>query len=435
LTAAQKLKRIDAATSRLDSAIAARNTDRSDSASGRSGTWLPNGDPQTHYPTEVILEKGSSITPLEVEWIWSYWLAAGKVHLLGGAPGQGKTTLALALMATLTCGGRWPDGSKSSTGNVVMWSGEDDPADTLIPRLMAMGANRDRVYIVKGSKRGDEAVPFDPARDMAALAEAVRKVGDVRLIVVDPIVSAVPGDSHKNAEVRRGLQPLVDLAAEMRAAVLGITHLSKGTAGRDPTERITGSIAFTAVVRVVLLAAKIRGDDGSDKRILVRSKSNIGPDEGGFEYSIDQIEAAPGIVASRVLWGAAVDGTARQLLAEAEAEAGVEAESATSAKTVAADFLRQLLTAPTPSETVKAEAKSAGLSFATVRRASDELGVHKRKGTGSLGSAWYWSLPEVAQGAQPLNGEQVEHLRPNLSNLGASSGADEGAGLPDEEVL
>jgi putative DNA primase/helicase len=295
---------------------------------------------------------------------------------------------------------------------VLVWSGEDDPADTLAPRLMAMGANLDRVHFVEAARIDGELMPFDPARDMLALHAAADQVGDVRLLVVDPIVSAIAGDSHKNTEVRRGMQPLVDLASSLGAAVVGITHLSKGTAGRDPTERVTGSIAFTAVVRVVLLAAKVKGDDGRDRRILVRSKSNIGPDDGGFEYHVEQVEAAPGLETSVVTWGSAIDGTARELLAEAEQEA----EEGASAKESAEEFLRQLLICPTPTATVKAEAKDAGHSWATVRRAADALSVHRKKG--GMDTGWYWSLPEGAQKAPKVLTQNDEHLREKLSIFG-----------------
>ena len=337
----------------------------------------------------VVLIRGSDIKPEPISWLWRDWLALGKLHLLAGAPGQGKTTLALAMTATVTVGGRWPDGAPCDSGNVLIWSGEDDPADTLLPRLIGMGADCDRVFFIKAARVDGEVVPFDPSRDMVQLNAAAARIGNVKLLVVDPIVSAVSGDSHKNTEVRRAMQPLVDLASQLHAVALGITHLSKGSAGRDPTERVTGSIAFTAVVRVVLLAAKMKGNHGEDKRILVRSKSNIGPDDGGFEYHIDQTEPLPGITASVVTWGQAVNGTARDLLAEAEAEF----EEGTSAKDSAEDFLRDLLTGPTPTKTVQTEAKDAGHAWATVRRASDALGVIKKKGD----SGWYWRLPQLAQ--------------------------------------
>ena len=145
--------------------------------------------------------------------------------------------------------------------------------------------------------------------DTRTLQAAIEKIGSVSLIIIDPVSTAVAGDSHKNTEVRRGLQPLVDLATNINAALLGITHLSKGGQGSDPAQRVIGSIAFTAVARVVLVAARVQGNDGEDKRILARGKSNIGPDNGGFEYHLAQVEALPGIHASRIEWGAAVQGS------------------------------------------------------------------------------------------------------------------------------
>jgi putative DNA primase/helicase len=197
---------------------------------------------------EVSLIRGDSITPEPVNWIWGGWLAAGKFHVLAGQPGAGKTTLALAFAATITSGGCWPDGSRAEAANVLIWSGEDDPGDTLVPRLRAMGANMSRVYFVGDVRDGVDvdARSFDPARDVLALVRKAETIGDIGLLIVDPVVSAVSGDSHKNAETRRSLQPLVDLATKLHCAVLGISHFTKGTSGREPIERVTGSLAFGA---------------------------------------------------------------------------------------------------------------------------------------------------------------------------------------------
>jgi putative DNA primase/helicase len=362
----------------------------------------------------VVLTKASGIKVVPVQWLWQDWLAQGKVHLLAGAPGQGKTTIALAFAATVSTGGKWPDGRRSARGNVLIWSGEDDPADTLIPRLMAMGADLDRVHFIEAMRVDGEAVPFDPSRDMPDLEQAALAIGDVRLIVVDPIVSAVAKDGNANNDVRRGLQPMVDLGWSLSAAVLGISHLSKGTVGRDPNERVNGSVAWTAVVRVVMLAAKVKGDDGNDKRILVRSKSNIGPDKGGFEYHVEQMEAAPGIQTSAVSWGSAVDGTARELLAEAEADDDGE----TSAKESAEEFLRELLAGGlTPSKQVKADCLEAGYAWRTVRRAADTLNVVRKKG--GMDAGWYWSLPEGVQKTPKVSTQLNGHLREKLDTFGS----------------
>lgn len=359
---------------------------------------------QAAPPDCVILRNGSDLVPTPIQWLWRDWLALGKLHILAGAPGQGKTTIALAIAATVTIGGRLPDGARCDVGNVLIWSGEDDPADTLLPRLLAAGADKSRCYFVEGTRINGEVQSFDPARDMLALERQAFAIGGIRLLVVDPVVSAVAGDSHKNTEVRRALQPLVDLASRIGAAVIGISHFSKGGQGSDPASRVVGSIAFTAVARVVLVAAKVTGEDGEQRRILARGKSNIGPDSGGFEYDIAQSEPLPGIHASYIAWGKSVDGTARELLAEPEN--GDQSDK--SALDAACDFLRDVLAdGLTPVKGVETEANNAGISKATLRRAKDKLGVLPRKGA----EGWYWRLPvQGAQGAQRLDVEHVEHV-------------------------
>lgn len=382
-------------------------------------------------PPSVVLVNGADLTPEPVRWLWPHWLALGKLHILAGAPGQGKTTIALGMAATLSIGGRWPDGSRCAPANVLIWSGEDDPADTLLPRLIASGADRSRCYFVSGTRINGEVEAFDPARDMAALEEQALAIGGIKLLIVDPVVSAVAGDSHKNTEVRRALQPLVDLGSRLDAAVLGISHFSKGGAGSDPASRVVGSIAFTAVARVVLVAAKVQaeGDDKSqDRRILARGKSNIGPDDGGFEYAIEQAEPLPGIHASFVTWGKSVAGSARELLAEPnDQESSGDGKSAVGA--ASAFLLEALAVGLTPSKTVQAEAKDAGVSWASCKRAADNLGVVKRKGDGGL---WYWKLPnlltQVAQDAQHSNVEKVEQVD-------EQHGRDEVPITPDVEVF
>ena len=376
---------------------------------------LKNRPAALPLPDGVVLTCGSDLTPEQVRWLWQYWLALGKFHILAGAPGQGKTTIAMAVAATVTIGGRWPDGTRCEAGNVLIWSGEDDPADTLLPRLLVAGADRAKCFFISGSRIAGEVRPFDPAIDMVRLLAAVKQIGGIKLLVVDPVVSAVTGDSHKNTEVRRALQPLVDLAAACECALLGITHFSKGGQGSNPSQRVIGSVAFTAVARVVMVAAKVKSEEeGKDTRILARSKSNIGPDDGGFQYHLEQteVEAFPGIEAARIAWGKSVDGNASQLLTDPNEGNADEDEEECSARDSAEDFLKELLKdGPAPTKHVETEAKEAGISWATVRRASNALAVKKQKSNGK----YYWSLPgissllnQVAQVVQHSNLEQAE---------------------------
>jgi putative DNA primase/helicase len=358
---------------------------------------------------EVGVLRASDVVPEAITWLWPGWLAAGKMHVLGGAPGVGKSTIAMALAATVTTGGRWPDGTRSVAGNVVVWSGEDDPADTLIPRLALMGADLSRAYFITDTQEGNERRSFDPARDMEPLRRKLAEIGDVRLLIVDPIVSAVAADSHKNSEVRRGLQPLVDLAASMRCALLGITHFSKGTGGRDPVERLTGSLAFGALARIVLVAAKRQeeGEDGRTLRLFCRAKSNIGPDDGGFEYDLHQSElsAHHGVFASAIAWGSPLDGTARELLAVADATDD-DGGSVADAQRFLADLLAD---GPLPVKTIRSDADSAGYAWATIRRAQKALGIEARKA--GMKSGWAWRLPAEDAQREHLQGESLKMLR------------------------
>lgn len=345
----------------------------------------------------LILLAGDQITPQPINWLWRDWLAAGKLHLLAGSPGTGKTTLALSLAATLTRGDLWPDGSVSEAGDVVIWSGEDDATDVLAPRLIAMSADMARVSFIDGFRvHGGAALAFDPAKHLPALAAALSAKRSVKLLIVDPLVSAVAADSHKNAEVRRALQPLVDLGQLSGCALLGISHLAKGTQGRDPTERVAGSLAFAALARVVLIAAKRNHDGENVTRLLLRSKSNIGPDEGGFEYEIEQVPLSdfPGVEASCLRWGQAIEGSAHALLSDAEGQHPNQSKLES-----AADWLLQLLARePKMQAEVEAAAVISGHSDATVRRAKKRLKVKSINLGESKG--WEWSLPEGAQ-AEP----------------------------------
>lgn len=123
-------------------------------ASARSTMASGTFDAESLPRSRVVLTCGADLTPEPVQWLWPDWLALGKFHLLAGAPGQGKTTIAMDLAATVTLGGRWPDGTRCAAGNVLVWSGEDDYTDTLLPRLIAAGVDRKRVFLRRWHQRG-----------------------------------------------------------------------------------------------------------------------------------------------------------------------------------------------------------------------------------------------------------------------------------------
>jgi putative DNA primase/helicase len=370
---------------------------------------------------EVQIVRGDKVRVEPIDWLWKGFLAAGKLHVLAGAPGTGKTTIALSLAAAITNGADWPDGTQAQQGDVLIWSGEDDPSDTLAPRLHAAGADMRRVHFIYGTFDGEMSRAFDPATDVHLLAERIETIRP-RLLIVDPIVSAVAGDSHKGAEVRRGLQPIVDVARGHSCAVLGISHFSKGTAGRDPLERVTGSLAFGALARVVLVAAKVKAsEDDEPRRVMARAKSNIGPDGGGFAYSLEIEETGDGVEGQRVRWLEALDGSARDVLAEAEADA--DDEEGTS-KADVDSFLRSLLSdGPVKVKQLQADTNGAGYSWDQVKRASNRLGVEKRKE--SMSGGWVWALGHRREHEECEEGEgsRVQRVHPSVHPSEGSSEA------------
>lgn len=358
----------------------------------------PHGEHE-QAPAVVTLIDASALTPEAISWLWNAWLARGKMQIIAGKPGCAKTTTALAFAATLTRGGLWPDGSRAPKGRVVIWSGEDGKRDTIIPRLMAHGADRAAIKIVGSVEENGKKRPFDPAQDVPGLCQAIEANGGCDLLIIDPLSMADSSRGYKDAETRRSLQPLVDLAEKLKCAVLGIMHFTKGTQGRDPLERVNGSGAFGALARLVMLASRQESDgeeEGEKKFALMRAKSNIGPDGGGFEYSLSQVplRGHEDITASTVVFGSAIKGSAREILAAAEQSDDDDRGALSDAK----DWLEDFLAAgPQPTKQIQNAARDAGHAWATVRRAKEKLSVVAEKTAG----AWQWILPES-------NAENVE---------------------------
>ena len=345
--------------------------------------------PATDKRRSVVVLQGSAIEAKPITWLWDGYLPLGKLTLLAGAGGTGKSTLAFSIAGIITNGGVWPDGTRcTSAGNVLIWSSEDDPADTIKPRLMAVGANESRYGVVSGivDEQG-HASSFDASRDVAALREAVAQIGGIKLLIVDPIVSVVTGDMHKANDVRSSLQAIVDFASECDCAVIGITHFAKGTAGKNSAERVIGSQAFAAMARMVLVAAK---EEESDRRVFTRAKSNNSIDTGGFSYSIEALTLMQNIVATRVVWGESLEGSSRSILAGVESEESADGGSQLArAKKFLVETLRN---GPTPTKELMEHAREIhGISSDTVRRAQKELSIAARKL--SMGGGWVWELP------------------------------------------
>ena len=184
--------------------------------SPRRSRWSPSTAMQSS-PATVELLSAASVRAVRVGWLWEGWLARGKVHLLAGSPGTGKTTIAVSWCAAITAGGRWPDGADVEIGRLpdLVWGGW--PWRCAGAAVSASGGDPKRLHFVNDVTERGRPRPFDPALDMPKLEAACRALPALKLIVFDPVVAVVTGDSHKNTETRRGLQPVVDLRQSLGA--------------------------------------------------------------------------------------------------------------------------------------------------------------------------------------------------------------------------
>ena len=234
-----------------------------------------------------------TVKPARVKWLWNQRLALGKLTLIAGDPGLGKSFLTLDLAARVSTGRAMP-GENSDTsdnrrppGSVVLLSAEDDPADTIRPRLEAAGADLRRAIVLTGVRTGGAINRFSLREHIKSLHLICKAQPQTRLIIIDPI-SAFLGDEqgYSNTKVRNLLAPLATFAQYYNVAVVAVTHLNKVGYGNAQSAiyRTMGSLAFTAAARTVHLVA--RDPDNADRRLLVPIKNNLGQDRTGYGFCL-----------------------------------------------------------------------------------------------------------------------------------------------------
>lgn len=361
----------------------------------------------------VHLIPASSIQPVSIKWLWPGWVAQGKLQIIGGPPSTGKTTIATYFAATISRGGPggacWPDKSPAPFGKVIYWSSKDGIADTIVPRLIAAGADMNHIHVIGGTTENGRSRKFNFATDIEKLGDAIATLGNVALIIIDSIVQTVPGDSNKNADVRRALETLVEMGERHNCAILGITHVNKSSKGKEPLDRLNGSLAYGAVARVVMLTAKVQADtsnESSSSCILVRAKSKIGADEGGFEYQIRSYEFqvhSEIILSSAIYWNEIpLSGPPKDILKFAETGGATEK---TGAVEEAMHFLQSILANGGSSvPDIQAKAEEAGIAWSSVKRAKAALCIRSKKQCGvGQASSFDWFLPMASGDQSPPN--------------------------------
>jgi len=314
---------------------------------------------------ELKFEYYASVEEKDVEWLWYPYIPYGKITLLQGDPGEGKSTFILNLVALLTTGKVMPDGYRSSgVQSVIYQCNEDGAADTVKPRLMAAGADCKKVaYIVDD----EETLTFDDNR----IEEVIVKTG-ARLFIMDPLQSFVPqdGDLHSAGRMRSLLGNLSAIAERNRCAIVLIGHMNKSTSGKS-LYRGLGSIDIAAIARSVLMVE--RDEEDSRIRYMYPIKSSLAPEGDAIAFKFDKRHGF-------------------QWIGPCDYKHFEEKESESETKyDVAERMLMTLLKeADMPSKQVLKCLSDIGISERTAHSVKKELGIKSMK----INGVWHWSLPK-----------------------------------------
>jgi putative DNA primase/helicase len=395
--------------------------------------WMPGVPPAATPAAAPLLRvvRMADVKAEKVEWLWPNRIAQRAITIIEGIEGVGKSTLLCAVASAITHGKGLPETEPGEPGNVVWLSAEDDLASVLKPRLEATGADCERIFAVPDPFTLDE-------QGLLGLREAIAE-RQPKLVIIDPIFAYTRGDANKGNDARALTGELKKIADQFACAVCLVRHVGKSKGLGDPRAAGLYSIEWRAAARSVLLVGA--DPDDPNKRAITNTKNNLGPKAESLGYVIQSDSSSPS--GARFYWTGNSDLTAERIL-EAVGQAEETAQES-NGRDDAEDFLRTVLgDGPRLATDVEKEAKEAKISFATLRRAKDNLGVKSRKFGGKFGgdAKWYWTLPEDAQAedAHPslkmLTYTEGEHLQANRGNNGSySNGLTEDAHLPISERL
>lgn len=333
---------------------------------------------------EFVVSNASEGRDEPTTWRWPLFLPRGMLVGWGGDPGLGKSTMAYTVAAAVSKGAALPgdDGlERYETANVVILSAEDDKNKTIKPRLRVAGADMERVKIISALTNG--AAPVSFPQHLMQLTELVRET-QAQLVLIDPLDAFLGEDidSHKNAEVRRAIMPLAQIAETMNATIIILGHLNKSSQN-SVMYRFGGSIAFTAAPRACFAFA--RSEDGEKThRIFACVKTNVGrmPPSLKFEIVEQQVEGIGGV--AKVHWLGESTETAESVLA-----AATNGNAKHGALNEAKVFLREMLReGPRLSKEIEKECVEQGICKGrTLKSARLEVtSVHR------LGREWYVAL-------------------------------------------
>lgn len=355
-------------------------------------------------PDDAVIIRLADVKPEPVTWLWPGRIPLGKLTILDGDPGLGKSTLAFDLAARVSTGSAMPDGSPSPPGGAVILTLEDGLADTVVPRLTVAGADLSKIVALQGVKTADGKMRVPTVEDLAALTCACKQVA-AKIVIIDPLMAYLPSqrNSWRDQDVRQALAPLATMAEELGVAVLVIRHLNK-SGGSQSIYRGGGSIGIVGAARSALLVAKDPEDE--NRRVLAVIKTNLAGPSSSLTFHMQTVDETAFIV-----WDGTSSHSADALLA------APTTQEERSALEDATDFLRSVLEkGQVEVEQIQRSARQAGIADATLRRAKSYAGVISKRDKFGGGGKWFWSLD--AQKVSKVLIQNSEHLRGAMSILG-----------------
>jgi hypothetical protein len=328
----------------------------------------------------------------EIEWLWAGRVPLGMITMFAGDPKLGKSFVTLAMAAALSRGLTLPGGDvPAQPGSTILMSAEDDPARTIIPRLAAAGAELSKIHILESVILADGAETLPSLRaDVGAITAAATRLGDCRLIVIDPVSAYLRGvDDNRNAALRGALSPLKNLAERLTAGVVLINHLTK--AGRaNGKHRVLGSIAYVGACRANFLFVPDDQDPSNRRVLMLDNGGNVAPAAPALAYTIENLGQGP-----RVVWSdVAAPAIGEQALPMPSIPPAVPQRVPGSA---GCDgwLLTYLNGSMKPAVEVVKAGKEAGFSKDQIRRARSRIGAVVRKQGFDRNARWLWELPAI----------------------------------------
>ncbi len=385
------------------------------------GTSCIDSERELADDCRIRLVHATSFAPDRVQWAAEARIPLGMVTLVVGQAGTGKSTNTARYLAGWTVG-TVPGDLYGEPVNVAVASAEDHRSAVVIPRLLAAGADLERVRFVEEIRGG---APGDlQLNGQVADLERALEAGACRVLVIDTVIAHVPGrwDTYKEQDVRAILKPLAHMAEKLNLAVVGVMHLNRRES-TDVLSRIAGSGGFGQLARSILLVAA--DPDDPDCRVEIVAKSNLAAKPSPIRLKVESASVRnevtdEAIATSRMVEVGPSKVTAEQILASTRVhDDGALAD----AKEV---LLQILADGPIPADLALSEAAKAGVSEATIRRARRSLGVETRKG--SFDGGWMW-FPPQRDGAPTKASERVCVLN------SASPKASEGDRYSDADAL